>query len=72
MRLKNKNEAEGKLEIAQGALKKAVKREEIKTKLREICQSSERICSYTVSDSNIKVYLTDEYIQKNYFSFGNE
>lgn len=61
---KQKNEAEGKLEIAQGALKKAVKREEIKTKLREICQSSERICSYTVSDSNIKVYLTDEYIQK--------
>ncbi|MBD2393715.1 hypothetical protein H6G11_05530 [Cyanobacterium aponinum FACHB-4101] len=61
---KQKNEAEGKLEIAQGALKKAVKREEIKTKLREICQSSEKICSYTVSDSNIKVYLTDEYIQK--------
>lgn len=61
---KQKNEAEGKLEIAQGALKKAVKREEIKTKLKEICQSSEKICSYSVSDRNIKIYLTDEYIQK--------
>ncbi len=59
---KQKNLAEGKLEIAQGALKKAVKKQEITAEVKEICEGSEKICSYTVSDRNIQIFLTNEYM----------
>lgn len=61
---KQKNLAEGKLEIAQEALKKALKKQEITAEVKQICEDSEKICTYKVGDRNIQIFLTPEYMNK--------
>jgi len=61
---KLESNANKQLEIATSELKQAIIREEIKTKLKEICNKEEVMCSFNVSKENIKVFLTDKYLQK--------
>lgn len=61
---KQKNSAEEKLKIAQELLKKAVNKQEINAEVKKICDGKEKICSFIVSDNNIKVFLTYEYMKK--------
>lgn len=61
---KEKNNAEEKLKIAQALLKKAVKKQEINREVKKICEEKEKICSFLVSDNKIKIFLTNEYMEK--------
>jgi tetratricopeptide (TPR) repeat protein len=49
---------------AKSELKQAVIREEIKQELKNICKNTEEICTFNISKGNVKVFLTDKYLQK--------
>jgi hypothetical protein len=56
--------ANKQLEIAKSELKQAVKREEIKKELNNICINIEEICTFNISKESVKIFLTDRYLQK--------
>ena len=56
-------ETTDELKQAKAELKLAVVRENIRNDLKKICNSSQSMCNYSVTDDLIKVYLTDNYLK---------
>lgn len=56
--------ANKQLEMAKSELKQAVKREEIKKELNNICINIEEICTFNISKESVKIFLKDRYLQK--------
>ncbi len=56
-------ESKEKLNIAENELKSAINREEAKGEIQKVCDSSGKICDYTVENNLIQVFLTPNYLE---------